>query len=48
MKGCEVYRTSKLKERQEKWLKILVGNLRGRDHLGYIGVDKRTVLEYGV
>lgn len=36
MKECEVYRPSKMNEKQEKCLQILVGNLRGRDHLGDI------------
>lgn len=37
-----------MNKRQEKCLQILVGKLRGRDHLGYTGIDKRIVLEGSV
>ena len=45
---CEVYRESKMNERQEKFLQMLVVNLRERDHLGNTGIDERIVLEGSV
>jgi hypothetical protein len=45
MKDCVVYRASKMNDGREKCLQILVGDLRGRDHLGGIGIDKGIVLE---
>jgi hypothetical protein len=48
MKECVVYGASKMNEGREKCLQILVGDLRGRDHLGGIGIDKGIVLERSV
>jgi len=36
-----------MNERQEKCLEMLEGNLRGRDYLEDIGIDKRILLEGG-
>jgi len=37
-----------MNDRQEECLQMLVGNLRGRDYLGDIGIDKRILLEGSV
>jgi len=48
MKECKVYRAGKMNERQEKCLHTLWRNVRGRYDLGYIGIDKRIMLEGSV
>jgi hypothetical protein len=45
MKECEVYRASKMNERQGKCLDILLGNVTEGYDLVYIGIGKRMVLE---
>jgi hypothetical protein len=38
--ACSTYGTD------EEWLEILVGNLKKRDHLEYIGIDGMIILKW--